>query len=200
VSLDTCTLKGLRAAAALLTVLVCVPPKASTQALPLVTGPGTYVAVGGGVSAFQADYGQRVLGGGVVYADVNPTWRYGFEGEARYLHLHTAESVSETNYLSGIRVALRPWGIQPYAKVLVGAGRISLPFQYGHGTYFTYAPGGGVDYTITDRLSARLIDFEYQLWPDFSFGALRPYGISAGLKFRLNAVETVPDSKQRLRR
>lgn len=199
-NLDNPSAKYLHAALALIAALAYATPKASAQARPAAAGPDTYVAVGGGVSAFQADYGQRVLGGGVVYADVNPTWRYGFEGEARYLRLHTDEDVTETNYLAGVRVALKPWGFQPYAKLLVGAGRISLPFHYGEGTYLTFAPGGGVDYSISDRLSVRVIDFEYQIWPDFSYGPLRPYGISAGLKFRLNGVPDSPDSWRKLHR
>ncbi len=192
------SLKSFFIFSALMTLLFSEPPKVRGQAHGAATAIGTYAAVGGGITIFQDDYGKRLLGGGVLYTDLNPTWRYGLEGEIRYLRVHSAEQVTETNYLAGIRVALRPWGVQPYAKLLVGAGRISLPFDYASGTYFTYAPGGGVDYTLSDRLSVRLFDFEYQLWPDFSYGSLRPYGVSAGLRLRLNNVETIPDSKRKM--
>jgi opacity protein-like surface antigen len=173
---------------------------AHAQARPTASGPGSNISIGGGASIFQADYGQRNLGGGLIYADVNPTWRIGFEGEARYLRTHTNEDVTESNYLVGIKVAARSSRIQPYGKFLVGAGRITLPFNYAQGTFFTYAPGAGVDYLLTDRLTIRAIDFEYQSWPGFSFGELRPYGISTGISFRLNGIDRLPSNAHRMSR
>jgi hypothetical protein len=29
------------------------------------------------------------------------------------------------------------------------------------------------------------VDFEYQYWPEFSFGAIKPYGISVGIRYQL---------------
>lgn len=170
------------------------------QNIATAKGPGSYIAIGGEVSAFQADYGRRVIYGGALFAEVNPTWRYGLEGEARYLRLHSFESVTETNYFVGPRVMLKPGPIRPFIKFLVGAGKITFPAGYAQGTFFTYAPGGGVDYIAGDRLSIRLIDFEYQLWPSFSsYGELRPYGISAGMSIRLNPVEHYPKDASRSR-
>ncbi len=163
------------------------------QAVPTASGPGSYVAVGGGLSWFQADYGRRDLGGGILYAEVNPQWRFGLEGEARFLHVHTAQDVTEANYLGGVRVAiLHPRKLQPYAKFLAGVGRITLPYGYAHGSFLAYAPGAGLDIALTDRLSIRAIDVEYQRWPSFPYGSLSPYGVSAGLLFRLNAVRHYP--------
>lgn len=170
------------------------------QNIATAKGPGSYIALGGEVSAFQADYGQRVIYGGAMFAEVNPTWRYGFEGEARYLRLHGFERVTEANYFVGPRVMLNSGPMRPYIKFLVGAGKITLPAGYAQGTFFTYAPGGGVDYIAGDRLTIRMIDFEYQLWPSFaSYGELRPYGISAGISIRLNAVEHYPKNASRSR-
>jgi hypothetical protein len=166
--------------------------QAIAQALPAATGPGSYVALGGGASALQADYGQRVLGGPVLWADVNLTWRIGLEGEARSLNRHTSEDVTERSYLGGIRYTLRPQRIRPYAKFLAGAGEISLPFHYAQGTFLTLAPGAGVEYIVSDRLLWRVADFEYQSWPSFPDGNLHPYGVSMGLLFRLNEVDRLP--------
>ena len=49
------------------------------QARSTAGGPGSYLAAGGGVSAFQEDYGQQVIGGAWLFVDMNPTWRYGIE-------------------------------------------------------------------------------------------------------------------------
>jgi hypothetical protein len=162
------------------------------QALPTATGPGSYIAVGGGGSIFQTDYGQRAVGGLTAYADLNPTWRYGIEGEARFLRFRTSEQVTETSYLIGPRVALRFGPVRPYVKFLVGDGKINLPFHYAQGSFLSYAPGAGVEYMVGDRFAVRILDVEYQLWPGFPYGELHPYGISAGISFRLNAVSRFP--------
>ena len=165
----------------------------AAQAVPTATGPGSYVAIGGGVSAFQVDYGHQDLGGGFVYIDMKPQWRIGLEGEARFLRLHNFEQVTQSTYLGGLHVALlRPRRLQPYVKVLAGVGEITLPFDYAHGSFFTYAPGAGLDIALNERITVRALDFEYQHWPQFTYGALSPYGFSTGISFRLNAVPHFP--------
>ncbi len=164
------------------------------QAVPTATGPGSYVAIGGGISAFQTDYGRNHIAGAFAYADVNPEWRVGLEGEARYLRWHADQQVTETSYLGGVRVVLWPspkrW--EPYGKFLAGAGEITLPYGYAHGTFLTYAPGAGLNLAMNERISLRVIDFEYQHWPQFTYGSLSPYGVSAGVSLRLNGVSHFP--------
>ncbi len=130
----------------------------------------------------------------MVYADVQPHWRVGLEGEARFLRWHSSEEVTETTYLGGLRVAVWPnprrW--EPYAKFLAGVGKITLPYQYAHGSFLTYAPGAGLNFAATDRLTVRVVDVEYQHWPQFTYGALSPYGVSAGISLRLNGVPRFP--------
>ena len=171
-----------------------VAGNAVAQASATATGPGSFVAVGAGISGFTTDYGHNHLAGGFTVIDVNPQWRVGFEGEARFLRWHANEQVTESNYLGGVRVVVWPhprrWS--PYAKFLAGAGEITLPYGYAHGGFLTYAPGAGLDVALTDRLAVRVVDFEYQHWPEFSYGALSPYGVSAGVSVRLNGVSRYP--------
>lgn len=169
------------------------------QALPTATGPGSYVAVGAGVATFNSDYGKQQLAGAVVLADVQPHWRVGLEGEARILNLHSMQQVHETTLLGGVRVEVlpRPQRLNPYVKFLAGAGEITLPYGYAHGGFLTYASGAGVDLDLSDRLSLRLLDVEYQYWPSFPYGALRPYGVSTALLFRINSVPHFPNSHRR---
>jgi hypothetical protein len=180
--------------AAVVLLGACMPDQfGCAQNIATAKGPGSYLAVGGEVTALQVDYGQRVLGGGVLFAELNPTWRIGLEGEARYLRFNSFEDVTETNYLAGPRVVLKPGPLRPYVKLMVGAGKITLPYHYAEGTFFIYAPGAGADYLLNDRVTIRLIDVEYQMWPDFSsYGELRPYGVSAGIIVRLNPVAHLP--------
>lgn len=184
-------------ASALLGLAACLTlgtASAHAQAHPTASGPGSYLTAGGGVSIFESDYGQRYIGGGFAYVDSNPTWRYGIEAEGRWLRYNTDESVTETNYFIGPKIAiLMPHTFNPYAKFLVGAGQITLPFGYGNGTFFAMVPGGGLDIALTDRLTLRAPDVEYQVWPNFaSYGALHPYGVSVGLSFRINGISPYP--------
>jgi hypothetical protein len=180
--------------AALPMLFLCFTPQLlPAQALPTASGQGGYVAVGGGASIFQADYGRRDLGGFVAYADIHPVWRYGIELEARSLRYHAFEDVTEASYLVGPRISFRPGSsLRPYAKFLIGDGKIVLPFHYATGSFLAYAPGGGMDYRLKDRITIRVVDFEYQIWPTFPYGQLRPYGISAGVSFRLNSIQQFP--------
>jgi opacity protein-like surface antigen len=170
------------------------------QVIPAAVGPGAYVAVGGGVSGFQAVYGQRDLVGGFIYADVHPQWRVGFEGEARYLRFHTAEDVTESNYIGGIRVLIfRSHGLEPYAKFLAGMGKITLPFGNAHGSFLAYAPGAGLDFALNHSVTVRAIDFEYQHWPNFPYGSFSPYGISSGVRVRVTPLARIPQSVRKRR-
>lgn len=165
---------------------------ASAQARPTATGPGSFVSVGGGASLFQSVYGERNLGGGFVFADVQPHWRFGIEAEARFLHLHSSEQVSEKSFLVGPRVLVRSHTWQPYAKFLIGDGHINLPFGYGRGDFLALAPGAGLDLALNEAINVRVVDFEYQLWRDFPYGPMHPYGISAGISFRLTPLVRFP--------
>jgi hypothetical protein len=106
--------------------------------------------------------------------------------------VHTSEQISEKNYLAGPRVLIRSGRWQPYAKFLVGDGHIELPFRYAHGDFLALVPGGGLDLEVNDYINIRAIDVEYQLWRDFPFGSMSPYGISAGVSVRLTRIVRFP--------
>jgi hypothetical protein len=162
------------------------------QALTTASGPGMSVVVGGGATAMQADYGGRVLGGGLAYIDANISPSLGVEAEAKFLRFHSSENVTQDTYLAGVRYAMPSRRLQPYAKALVGLGEMEFPFHYASGSYLAIAGGVGVDYHLPGRWTARLIDVEYQDWPQFSYGTLHPYGVSAGLSFRVTGIELFP--------
>lgn len=168
---------------------------ARAQALPTGTGTGMYVIVGGTFSDFQADYGVQRISGGGVYVDTNLFWRYGIETEARRMNYPNFGESQET-LLAGPRWSFRPKGFVPYVKVLAGGGRFTFPYGYGTGDYFVVAPGAGVDLRVGSRLRVRLIDFEYQDWPEFTFGAIHPYGVTAGISFQVLGSSLTRRSKE----
>jgi hypothetical protein len=157
---------------------------ASAQALPTASGPGAYVTVGGTYSSFESDWGSQTIHGGSVYVDSNFIWRYGLETEARRMN-YPNSTERQSTLLSGLRWSFRPKGFVPYAKLLVGGARFDVPYGLGYGNYFVVAPGAGVDLRVGERVRLRLVDFEYQEWPGFTYGALHPYGLSAGISFQL---------------
>jgi hypothetical protein len=188
---------SLRAALLLLFAIAFSGTGLCAQALPAATGPGTSFSFGGGASLYQSDYGQERLAGLQATVDLNPTWRYGVEAEGRFLRYKTAsdaESVSETTYLIGPRFTLPRGRTAPYVKFLIGEGKLKFPFDYAEGSYLVYAPGGGLDYQLSDRISWRVVDLEYQIWPQFTYGQLHPYGISTGFLFHIHPMSPLPDS------
>lgn len=185
-----CLRLAVRGFACLLVALLSAD--ASGQARPTAAGPGASVIAGGGLSLFQAVYGQRNLGGAFAFVDFSPHWRLNLEGEARYLHVHNAEDVTEQNYFLGPRALVTSGRERVYAKFLVGDGHIAMPFHYGRGDFLALVPGGGVDLDLNEVMTIRVVDFEYQMWRDFPFGTMRPYGISSGISFRLTPIMRFP--------
>ena len=169
-----------------------LPAKRSqAQAVPTATGPGGRLSLGLAASGFQADYGKRDIGGAAVYLDANLNLHLGLEAEARRLQYREEAGVRQTTYLAGPRLTLRPGALSPYVKLLAGIGQFRFPYGYADGRYFVVAPGAGIDYRLRGGgIKVRLIDFEYQDWPQFTYGQVHPYGLSAGVSVRLWHSET----------
>src|SRR6185437_4489782 len=124
------------AAFAIIVVLwVALGSNANAQALPTATGPGTYIALGGGLARFQSDYGKTTIRGYTFFMDVSPYWHSGLEVEARrsdYPHFGERQST----LLVGPRWSIRTGRLVPYSKLLMGGGQFSFPHGYGTGRYF----------------------------------------------------------------
>ena len=179
-------LPGLRFTASLLFALLFFALQARAQEMPTETRPGAYIAIGGSYSRYNAAYGHNTLGGIAGYIDGNISTNLGAEAEERWLFLHQAANVTERTDLIGPRITIVDWhAFVPYAKVLIGMGHFNFPYNYGTGNYFVVAPGAGLDLHFGKHICVRVIDFEYQSWPQFTYGAIRPYGVSAGMSYRI---------------
>jgi hypothetical protein len=167
-------------------VSLLAPSTAAAQALPTATGPGSEIQVGVQLSGYHINYGERYIGGGAIYANTNLNARYGIEAEARTFRLHEDEGIHDTTYLIGPRFSPMRGELRPYAKLLLGRGEFSYPFTYATGSYFVIAPGFGVDWNVHNGpLTVRVIDVEIQDWAGFSFGPLKPVGLSTGISWRI---------------
>jgi hypothetical protein len=169
----------------LLLVALALGRTASAQVLPAGDGGGLNIFAGATASAFSLQYGDRKMLGVAPFVDVDTRRAIGFEGEARWLVFHQTDNVHATTFLAGPRYHRSMGKFQVYGKGLVGIGEFNFPYNYAYGRYLVIAPGGGVDYSLTRRIRLRLLDGEYQYWPQFTFGPMSSYGISTGLRIRV---------------
>jgi hypothetical protein len=195
----------LASALALLSILFAAgTASARAQVVPSATSGQISLTAGALASAFQPDYEccgvastapNRLYGVG-AFVDVRFTRWFQVEGEGRWLRFNQLEGIDEDNYLIGPRLPIHHFRLlkaTPYAKVLAGLGRMNFEDGDGSGRYFALAYGGGVDFRLTKRFSARG-DFEYQQWlgwPNLPPASLIPnspffpYGASVGVGYRV---------------
>ena len=150
--------------------------------------------VGGEYSDIHASFpyqsSQRLNGVG-VFADLKLNGYVGLEGDARFLHNGGFQGSTESTYLLGPKAYFFARGkFRPYAKFLIGDGRIHYPFEIGDASYFALAPGAGSGYMLSHRWMLRG-EYEYQLWlnsPGFANQPkhqLTPNGFHVGVVYRV---------------
>lgn len=142
-------------------------------------------------ASFPYQSGDR-LAGIATFVDFNWSTHLSMEGEAQFSRWGGYAGDSESSYLAGPRFRFNRVGrFHPYAKTLVGIGRIHFPYKIGDATYFAVAPGAGAAYPIHRRWLVRA-EYEYQLWlnsPGFANQPdhpLHPNGFKVGVAFRFS--------------
>jgi hypothetical protein len=143
---------------------------------------------------FQPDYagngiaesGPNALYGLGGYVDFGLRRWLQFEAEGRWLRFNQFADIYEDNYLIGPRIPIHEYGrFTPYGKALFGYGKMNFQYNFAYGRFADIALGGGVDYRLTRRISVRAFDFEYQFWPNWINGTLKPYGGSVGIGYKI---------------
>jgi|SRR5215831_11268566 len=175
--------------------LICAT-SLSAQVAPTAYREQLSLTAGGIGSGFQPDY----AGGGFpssapnwlfgfgAYADLKMTRWVGIEGELRWMRLNSYANITEDNYLIGPKVPIHEFkrhSITPYGKALLGLGRMNFEYNEAYGRFFDIAIGGGADMRLSKRWILRPVDFEYQFWPNWLNGTLKPYGVSAGIAYKI---------------
>jgi len=158
---------------------------ASAQVVPAGYQDRIAIHAGGTASEYFFPYGQTRLLGATAFSDIDIWRHYGIEAEARFLEFNQPKEIHAETYLAGPRYRLNLGRFQVYAKGLVGFGQFHYPYGYATDKDFVAAPGGGVDFHLTPRVHIRLADAEYQYWPQFHYGAMSSFGISAGIRVRV---------------
>jgi hypothetical protein len=168
----------------LLAGMAALPGNARAQAAESANAGHLFLSAGAGGSGFYIQYGERKNLGITAWVDADSIRHFGVEGEGRWLEFHQTADVHVETYLIGGRYHFNVGRMKPYVKGLVGDGRFNFPYNYAYGHYLVVAPGGGVDYHLNRRWSARA-DFEYQYWPLFTYGAMSSVGGTIGLQYRI---------------
>lgn len=177
--------RRLRFAALLMAGCAVLPATGHAQVAPSGHKGGASLTVGAMGSGEALDYGQRKMLGITAFADLDTHRRIGLEAEARWLEFHQTANVHAETYSVGARYHFDFGRFEPYVKGLIGIGQFNFSYNYGTGTYLVATGGAGVDYQLTPRLSWRAVDFEYQDWPQFTYGAMNTAAVSSGLRFRI---------------
>jgi hypothetical protein len=176
---------GAMATALLVAAFFTAAHPAAAQVAPSGDKGGFSLTAGATASGYEVGYGQQKLLGIAAVVDVDSRRRFGLEGEARWLQFHQDNDVHVNTWLAGPRYHFSRGKLQYYGKGLVGEGKFQFPYDYAHGSYLVVGGGGGVDYHWKRKISIRVADFEYQYWPQFTYGAMSSYGVSVGLQYHI---------------
>ena len=177
---------------ALLAFCLGLGGSAHAQTAPSADSGGMRLSAGGMFSGYELGYGEVKVLGASAFVDVDTRRNFGFEGEARWLVFHLpadqdgpAADETATTYMGGLRYFRHFGRFQPYAKALVGVGEFNYPYNFAKETDLVVAPGGGLDYRLTNRIRWRAADFEYQIWPQFNYGRMSSFGLSTGIRVKI---------------
>ncbi|MGA3131275.1 MAG: hypothetical protein ABSD59_10770 [Terracidiphilus sp.] len=140
---------------------------------------------GGEISGYRVQYGERNMWGATVLVDADSAYHLGLEAEGRWLEFHQTANVHLETYMIGPRYHVSMGRFEPFVKGTVGFGNFSFSYNYASGRYLVVGAGGGVDFRLNRRWSARLAEVQYQDWPDFTFGAMNSVGVSSGIRCRI---------------
>jgi hypothetical protein len=178
-----------------LSVVLLGTAAAFGQALPTAIRNANLEA-GGHFTVIRPDYGSHDMAGLGGVVDLNLRKWYGAEIEGNYNFINGPSGTKESSYLIGPRILYVHERWIPYAKVMIGIGDITLPVKEPGGSnitgsYLAYVFGGGTDWRWKRNITVRVADIEYQIWPGFGStnpiyrpGALTPFQVSAGIKYR----------------
>ncbi len=166
-------------------ILFVGPRITQAQVEPAGDQGGLIVSAGAMGSGYYIQYGQRRMAGVTAFIDADTRRRFGIEAEGRWMEYFQTADVHDETYSIGGRYHFHVGRFAPYAKGLVGLGEFNFPYNYAYGHYLVVTAGGGLDFHWTRRVTIRAADFEYQDWPNFTFGNMNSYGLNAGLRIRI---------------
>lgn len=173
-----------------LSLALVLPSALHAQATAAATRGGIAQAGVAYTYSNEDEYPGRHLQGMTIYGTFDLNNHIGVEGNVHLASLFKSYyDYKENSYDAGLRWAQHYRKFTPYAKALVGFGHATAPSPNQivggstPGTYFLFGLGGGLDYSISNKINARA-DFEYQRWPNFPPHGLTPPLFNVGVAYR----------------
>ncbi len=158
---------------------------ASGQVVPAGDAGGLAISAGATGSGLYLQYGERKMAALTGFVDIDSRSPFGIEAEGRWAEWKKTADVHTETYSIGPRYHRNIGNFQPYGKGLVGFGHFNFPYNLATGSYLIVTVGGGLDYRLRHRISIRAADIEYQYWPQFTYGAMSSFSVSAGIRVRV---------------
>jgi opacity protein-like surface antigen len=174
-------------------VMLIIPGgKLEAQVAPAAKVSGLPIGIGAGFSGYNLDYGPgRRMEGLVGRVSFGVFRGLGVDFSARTIFMNTPTQLTrmqQTTYLPGVYYETRPVfaRLRPFARFGGGWGVIEFPSNnplYTRDSYVVYAPGGGAEYAISEKVSLRG-EYQYEFWKDFHGPRyLNPQGWTAGVTY-----------------
>lgn len=175
-----------------LSLVALLPSALHAQATPAATRGGASQIGAGYTISNEDEYPGKHLQGVTIYGTFDLNNHLGVEGDVHMASvIKSYFQYKETSYDAGLRWAEHYRKFSPYAKGLVGFGHssavnsIQIVGGSTPGSYFLFGLGGGLDYSLNDKINIRCVDFEYQRWPNFPPHGLTPPLFTFGVAYRL---------------
>jgi opacity protein-like surface antigen len=169
---------------------------ALAQVAPAVRIKALPIGVGGGLSDYDVDYGNRLrMIGASAWLDYNLFKGFGIEAEGTSIFAakpSQLQRMQQNTIKGGVIYKARPFfGLHPYAKGLYGLASIDFPSHnplYYHDDFSMWAAGGGVEYKIWHSVYARA-DYEYEAYHQYlGPRTLNPQGFTIGATYYLRGI------------
>jgi len=179
---------------------LCAAHVLLAQAAPSANDGTRPLAIGGGISNYDVDWGHGRMLGATVWADYTPSWLparlrgLGIEAEARDISLNHSSSqpsnLREATMGGGPIYVWRHFrSFHPYFKGMASFGILDFKSRdpnYNYDSRTVLSAGGGFEYRVYRNLWARA-DYEYQDWPQLFGGqTLDPQGFTVGASYHFS--------------
>jgi|HubBroStandDraft_5_1064220.scaffolds.fasta_scaffold407153_1 hypothetical protein len=141
------------------------------------------IQAGAGFMYLQPQYVNSNIEGISAWADYD-FWKFlGAEVSVHLGNVITPADINENSYAVGPRFIYHRRKFTGYAKILFGRATISNTDLNTSSSYNIYSFGGGLEYKITRRINIRVVDFDYQQWPNFEPSTLTPLAVTIGASY-----------------
>ncbi|HEY4011074.1 MAG TPA: outer membrane beta-barrel protein [Acidobacteriaceae bacterium] len=175
-----------------LSLVTLLPSRLHAQATAAATRGGIIQAGASYTYSNEDQYPGKHLQGATIYGTFDLNNHLGVEADLHFASaFHSYYDYKESSYDAGLRWTQHYRKFAPYAKGLVGFGHssainsIQIVGGSTPGSYFLFGLGGGLDYSLNNKINIRCVDFEYQRWPNFPPHGLTPPLFSFGAAYRI---------------